>query len=64
MPIARSKVTAQRQISVPADVRRNGKLTFEDIHRAMFKGRKAEKHTIKEIKAGIAQYIIEKHARR
>jgi AbrB family looped-hinge helix DNA binding protein len=87
MPIARSKVTAQGQISVPMDVRRKlgvgpgsilewdedgdkivvrpaGKYTFEDIHRAIFKGRKPEKHTIEEMKEGIAQYIREKHARR
>jgi AbrB family looped-hinge helix DNA binding protein len=87
MPIARSKLAAQGQISVPADVcrklgvgpgsvlewdqegdkivvRRAGKYTFEDIHRAIFKGRNPEKHTIEEMKEGIAQYIIEKHARR
>jgi len=86
MPIARSKVTAQGQISVPVDVRRKlgvgpgsilewdedgdkivvrraGTYTFEDIHRAIFKGRKPEKHTIEEMKEGIAQYIREKHAR-
>ena len=87
MAIARSKVTAQGQISVPMDVRRKlgvgpgsileweadgdkivvrrgGKFTSEDIHRAIFKGRKPKKHTIEEMKEGIAQYIQEKHARR
>jgi AbrB family looped-hinge helix DNA binding protein len=87
MPIARSKVTAQGQISVPVDVRRKlgvgpgsilewdedgdkivirraGTYTFEDIHQAIFKGRKPEKHTVDEMKEGIAQYIREKHARR
>jgi AbrB family looped-hinge helix DNA binding protein len=87
MPIARSKVTAQGQISVPVDVRRKlgvgpgsilewdqdgdnivvrraGTYTFEDIHRAIFKNRKPEKHTIEEMKEGIARYIREKHARR
>jgi antitoxin PrlF len=86
MPIARSKITAQGQISVPADVRRRlgvgpgsvlewdqeggnvivrraGKYTSEDIHRAIFKGRKPEKHTIEEMDEGIAQYMREKHAR-
>jgi antitoxin PrlF len=87
MSIARSKITAQGQISVPADVRRKlgvgpgsvleweedgnkfvvrraGKFTSEDIHRAIFKGRKPEKHTIEEMDEGIARYIREKHARR
>lgn len=87
MSIARSKITAQGQISVPADVRRKlgvgpgsvleweeegdkivirraGRFTSEDIHRAIFKGRKPEKHTIEEMDEGIAQYMREKHARR
>lgn len=87
MSIARSKITAQGQISVPADIRRKlgvgpgsvlewqeegdkivvrraGKFTSEDIHRAIFKGRKPEKHTIEEMDEGIARYIREKHARR
>jgi AbrB family looped-hinge helix DNA binding protein len=87
MPIARCKVTAQGQISIPVDVRRKlgvgpgsilewdedgnkivvrraGKFTFEDIHRTIFKGRKPEKHTVEDMKEGIAQYIRDKHARR
>lgn len=87
MSIARSKITAQGQISVPADVRRKlgvgpgsvleweeegdkivirraGRFTSEDIHRAIFKGRKPEKHTVEEMDEGIAQYMREKHARR
>lgn len=86
MSIARSKITAQGQISVPADVRRklgvgpgsilewdeeggkivvrrSGKFTSEDIHNAIFKGRKPKKHTIEEMKEGIAQYIRDQHAR-
>ena len=86
MPIARSKITAQGQISVPAEVRRtlgvgpgsvlewekegnnivirrSGKFTSEDIHRAIFKGRKPEYHTVEEMDEGIRQYIREKHAR-
>jgi antitoxin PrlF len=85
MPIARSKVTAQGQISVPAEVRRKlgvgpgsvleweeeggkivlqraGKFSFEDIHNAIFKGRKPKKATIEEMDEGIAQYIRERHA--
>lgn len=86
MSIARSKITAQGQISVPVDVRRKlgvgpgsvlewdeegekivvrraGTYSFEDIHNAIFKGRKPKKHTIEEMKEGIAQYIRDQHAR-
>jgi antitoxin PrlF len=85
MPIARSKITAQGQISVPVDVRRKlgvgpgsvleweeeggkivvrhaGKFTSEDIHNAIFKGRKPKKHTVEEMKEGISQYIRDRHA--
>ena len=85
MPIARSKVTAQGQISVPVNVRRKlgvgpgsileweeeggnivvrraGTVTFEDIHNAIFKGRKPKKHTIEEMDEGIKQYIRDRHA--
>jgi antitoxin PrlF len=87
MSIARSKITAQGQISVPAEVRRKlgvgpgsvleweedgakfvvrraGKYTFEDIHRALFKGRKPKPISVEQMDKAIAQYIIEKHARR
>jgi antitoxin PrlF len=87
MPIARSKVTAQGQISVPVNVRRKlgvgpgsileweeeggnivvrraGTVTFEDIHNAIFKGRKPKKHTVEEMDEGIAQYMRERYARR
>jgi len=86
MPLARSKVTAQGQISIPVDVRRKlgvrpgsilewdeegdkivvrrtGKFTFEDIHQAIFKGRTPKKHTLEDMKEGIAQHIRDKHAR-
>ncbi len=87
MPLARSKITAQGQISVPADVRRKlgvgpgsvleweeegnklvvrraGTVTSEDIHRALFKGRKPKKITVEEMDQAIAEYIRNKHARR
>ena len=87
MALARSKITSQGQISVPADVRRKlgvgpgsvleweeegdkmvirraGKFTSEDIHRAIFKGRKPRKATVEEMDEGIAEYIRNKHARR
>lgn len=43
-------------------VRRAGTYTFEDIHKAIFKGYKPKKHTIEEMKEGIAQYIGDQHA--
>lgn len=81
-----SRVTAQGQISVPAEIRRKlgigpgtvlewqeegdkvvvrkaGKYTFEDIHRALFKT-PPEPHTLEELKEGIARHLREKHARR
>jgi len=87
MALAQSKVTAQGQISVPAEirrrlgvgpgsilewdeedgrivVRRSGKYTFEDIHRAIFKNGPPKYHSIEEMKEGIARYMREKHARR
>jgi antitoxin PrlF len=86
MSIARSKITAQGQISVPADVRRRlgvgpgsileweeeggkivvrraGTYTFEDIHNALFKGRKPKKISVEEMKEAIAQHIRDQHAR-
>jgi AbrB family looped-hinge helix DNA binding protein len=86
MPIARSKVTAQGQISVPLGVRqklgvspgsilewdeeggnivvrRAGMFTSEDIHRAIFGGRKPKKRTVEEMEEGIAEYIRDRYAR-
>jgi len=87
MSIARSRITAQGQISVPAEVRRKlgvgpgsllewefegdkiivrrrGKFTSEDIHRALFKGREPKPITVDQMDEAITQYIREKHARR
>ncbi|HYH05570.1 MAG TPA: AbrB/MazE/SpoVT family DNA-binding domain-containing protein [Thermoanaerobaculia bacterium] len=86
MALPRSKVTAQGQISVPAEIRRKlgigpgsvleweedgdrvvvrkaGRYTFEDIHRAVFKTPPTPR-TLEELKEGIEEYIREKHARR
>ena len=81
-----SKITAQGQISVPAEfrrklgvgpgsvleweddgervvVRRAGRYSSEDIHRAVF--RKAPRpRTSEELKRGIAEHVRKKHARR
>jgi bifunctional DNA-binding transcriptional regulator/antitoxin component of YhaV-PrlF toxin-antitoxin module len=44
-------------------VRRKGKYTFEDIHRAIFKTPPTP-HTIEEMKAAIGDHLRKKHARR
>jgi len=87
MSTLRSKITAQGQISVPAEVRRKlgvgpgsvleweedgakftvrraGKYTFEDIHRALFKGKKPKPITVEQMTEAIAEGIAEKYARR
>ena len=87
MAIGHSKITAQGQISVPAEVRRKlgvgpgsvlewnqkggevvvrraGRYTFEDIHRALFPGGPPKTKTLEELKAGIGRYVKEKFARR
>jgi AbrB family looped-hinge helix DNA binding protein len=86
MALARSKLTAQGQISVPAEirrklgvgpgsiiewdeedgqivVRRSGKYTFEDIHRALFPDGPPKRKSLKQMKDGIRQYVRERHAR-
>lgn len=80
-----SKVTAQGQISVPADVRRKlgvgpgsvlewhaegehvtvrkaGRYSSEDIHRAIF-AKRPKKKSLAELKEGVGRYIKDKHAR-
>lgn len=80
-----SKVTAQGQISVPAEIRRKlgigpgsvlqweeegdhvvirraGRYSFEEIHRALFR-KPPRKRALHELKAGVADYIRKKHAR-
>ncbi len=86
MPLAYSKLTAQGQISVPAEVRRKlgigpgsllewdaqggkivvrraGRYTSEDVHRALFASEPGRR-TLKELKEGIRKYVRERHARR
>jgi hypothetical protein len=38
-------------------------VTSEDIHRAIFGGRKPKKRTIEEMEEGIAEYIRDRYAR-
>lgn len=85
MALARSRLTSQGQISVPAEVRRKlgvgpgsvlewdeegdrivvrraGRFTSEDIHKALFKA-PAKPRTLKDLKEGIRSYMRRKHAR-
>ena len=86
MTIAHSTVTAQGQISIPAEVRRRlgvgpgstlewdqagdsivirrvGRYSSEDIHRALFGSAKPRARTSAELKEGIRRYTRERHAR-
>jgi AbrB family looped-hinge helix DNA binding protein len=45
-------------------VRRSGRFTSEDIHRALFPEGPPATRTLEELKGGIQQYIRERHARR
>jgi len=45
-------------------VRRAGKFSSEDIHRAAFPEGTPKRRSLKELKDGIRQYILERHARR
>jgi AbrB family looped-hinge helix DNA binding protein len=85
MAIAQSKVTAQGQISVPADVRRKlgigpgsvleweedgdkivirraGRYTSEDIHRAVMGSRTPRRRSLTELKEGIRRYVRRRYA--
>lgn len=86
MSLPQSKVTAQGQISVPAEIRRKlgigpgsvlewqeeggrvvvrraGRYSSEDIHRAVF-SRVPRARSSEEMKQGIAEHMRKKHARR
>ena len=86
MVLAQSKLTAQGQISVPAEVRRRlgigpgsllewdedggnivvrrvGRYTSEDVHRALF-AKTPRARTKGDMNAGIRKRIRERHARR
>lgn len=85
MKLAQSKVTAQGQISVPAEVRRRlglkpgsvlewdaegdvfvvrraGRCTSEDVHRALFAGQ-PKARTLEQIEEGIRRAARVRHAR-
>jgi antitoxin PrlF len=86
MALPQSKVTAQGQISVPAEIRRKlgigpgsvlvweeegekvvvrkaGRYSSEDIHRAVFGKHRVKSRTLEEVKAKVARHMREKHAR-
>jgi AbrB family looped-hinge helix DNA binding protein len=86
MAIARSRVTAQGQVSVPAAVRRklgigpgsllewheegntvvvrrSGRYTSLDIHRAVFGHEDVPPRSAAELKEGIRKHVRERHAR-
>ena len=44
-------------------VKRSGRFTSEDIHRVLFPDGPPRRRTLKELKEGIGQYILERHAR-
>lgn len=85
MALAQSKLTAQGQISVPAEIRRRlgigpgsvlewdeegekiivrrvGRYTSEDVHRAVF-ARSPKRRSLAELKSGIRKHVRRRHAR-
>jgi len=85
--IAHSKLTAQGQVSVPAEVRRRlgvgpgavlewderggaivvrraGRYSSEDVHRALFPRRAPKPRTLAQLKEGIRRYARKRYARR
>jgi len=85
MALATSKVTAQGQVSIPAEVRRRlgagpgavlewaeederifvrriGRYTSEDVHRALFR-KPPRRRTLEELKEGIRSYVRARDAR-
>jgi AbrB family looped-hinge helix DNA binding protein len=86
MVLAASKLTAQGQISVPAEVRRKlgvgpgsvleweedgekivvrraGRYTSEDVHRALFPKGPPKRRSLRELKQGPGRYVRKRHAR-
>ena len=85
MPLARSRVTAQGQISIPSEirrklgigpgsvlewdeeganvvVRRSGRFSSEDIHKAIFGDRTPRKRSLEAMKEGIRRYVRKRYA--
>lgn len=87
MALARSRITAQGQISVPAEVRRKlgvgpgsvvewdedgaqvvvrraGRYSSEEVHRAVFGDTPPPRRTLGELKEGIRRHLRTRRARR
>jgi antitoxin PrlF len=87
MKLAQSRITAQGQVSVPAEVRRHlglapgsvleweeeegsvvvrraRRFTSEDIHDALFPEGQPEARSLSDLKAGIADNMRRRYARR
>jgi AbrB family looped-hinge helix DNA binding protein len=87
MALAHSKLTAQGQISVPAEVRRKlgigpgsvlewdevgekivirraGRYSSLDVHRALFPEGAPRPRTLREMRSGVERYIRERHESR
>ncbi len=88
MKLAQSRITAQGQVSVPAEVRRRlglapgsvleweeedggaivvrraRRFSSEDIHRVLFPEGAPEPRSLAELKAGIAEHMVRRYARR
>jgi antitoxin PrlF len=85
MAIAQSRVTAQGQVSVPAEVRKKlgvgpgsvlewdeqndlvvvrrvGRYSFEDVHKALFP-KLGTKRPVADVKDAIRRYVRRRHAR-
>jgi antitoxin PrlF len=86
MAIAKSKLTAQGQISVPAEVRRKlgigpgavlewdeadgeivvrraGRYSSEEIHRALFGDKAPARKSVEDMKEGVRRHIRKRRAR-
>ncbi|MGE0865806.1 MAG: AbrB/MazE/SpoVT family DNA-binding domain-containing protein [Vicinamibacterales bacterium] len=86
MALAQSKLTAQGQISVPAEVRRRlgvgpgsviewdaegeqivvrrkGRYSSQDIHKALFPDGPPQRKSLAELKEGITRHMRSRHAR-
>ncbi len=87
MALAQSKLTAQGQISVPAEIRRKlglapgsvlewdeqgdeiivrraGRFTSEEVHRALFPEQAPKPRTLAQLDEGVRQAMRARHARR
>jgi AbrB family looped-hinge helix DNA binding protein len=86
MAIAKSRITAQGQVSVPAEVRRRlgagpgsvlewdeadgaivvrrkGKYSSLDIHKALFPDGPPKRRSVEDMNRGVTEYMRRRHAR-